>query len=164
MVNFNQETRKRCRHCKMNLPVPTSNARQAFCRRAATNRSTGIAAWRAKTRSSGRQPIAKSARNRSAGTLYADSGKTTHGSKNLEPAPETLISCGSASASDTVARSNRVCANFGIDQAIRANRARIVGPKRVLDVEIGGREKIVSPDGVVCYVTSLRRPAMKVAA
>jgi hypothetical protein len=42
--------------------------------------------------------------------------------------------------------------------------ARIVGPKRVLDVEIGGREKIVSPDGVVCYVTSLRRPAMKVAA
>lgn len=33
MVDFNQETRKRCRHCKMNLPEPTSNDRQAFCTR-----------------------------------------------------------------------------------------------------------------------------------
>ena len=31
MVDFNDETRKRCRHCKMKLPEPTSNERQAFC-------------------------------------------------------------------------------------------------------------------------------------
>jgi hypothetical protein len=33
MVDFEHETRKRCRHCKMNLSEPTSNARQAFCTR-----------------------------------------------------------------------------------------------------------------------------------
>ena len=31
MVDFNNETRKRCRHCKMRLPEPTSNEREAFC-------------------------------------------------------------------------------------------------------------------------------------
>ena len=31
MVDFNNETRRRCRHCKMNLPEPTSNEREAFC-------------------------------------------------------------------------------------------------------------------------------------
>ena len=43
---------------------------------------------------------------------------------------------------------------FDIERAIKANRARIAGPRRVLDAEIGansGRE-VVSPDGVVCYV------------
>jgi hypothetical protein len=33
MVDFKNETRKRCRHCKMRLPEPTSNERQAFCTR-----------------------------------------------------------------------------------------------------------------------------------
>ena len=33
MVDFNQETRKRCRHCQMNLPTPVTNAREAFCGR-----------------------------------------------------------------------------------------------------------------------------------
>ena len=33
MVDFTNETRKRCRHCKMRLPEPTSNERQAFCMR-----------------------------------------------------------------------------------------------------------------------------------
>ena len=33
MVDFNDETPKRCRHCKMKLPQPTSNERQAFCTR-----------------------------------------------------------------------------------------------------------------------------------
>ncbi len=37
MVDFNQETRKRCRHCKMRLPEPTSNERQAFCTRGCYN-------------------------------------------------------------------------------------------------------------------------------
>lgn len=32
MVDFKNETRKRCRHCKMKLPEPTSNERQAFCK------------------------------------------------------------------------------------------------------------------------------------
>jgi hypothetical protein len=31
MVDFENETRKRCRHCKMRLPEPTSNEREAFC-------------------------------------------------------------------------------------------------------------------------------------
>ena len=31
MVDFNDETRKRRRHCKMKLPEPTSNEREAFC-------------------------------------------------------------------------------------------------------------------------------------
>ena len=33
MVDFENQTRKRCRHCQMNLPVPVSNAREAFCGR-----------------------------------------------------------------------------------------------------------------------------------
>jgi hypothetical protein len=33
MVDFDNQTRKRCRHCKMDLPTPTSNAREAFCTR-----------------------------------------------------------------------------------------------------------------------------------
>jgi hypothetical protein len=31
MVDFDTQTRKRCRHCKMKLPEPTSNEREAFC-------------------------------------------------------------------------------------------------------------------------------------
>jgi hypothetical protein len=31
MVDFDTQTRKRCRHCKMNLPEPISNEREAFC-------------------------------------------------------------------------------------------------------------------------------------
>ena len=33
MVDFENQKRKRCRHCKMNLPTPTSNEREAFCTR-----------------------------------------------------------------------------------------------------------------------------------
>jgi hypothetical protein len=37
MVDFKHETRKRCRHCKMKLPEPTSNEREAFCTRGCYN-------------------------------------------------------------------------------------------------------------------------------
>ena len=37
MVDFDNQTRKRCRNCKMKLPEPTSNERQAFCTRGCYN-------------------------------------------------------------------------------------------------------------------------------
>jgi hypothetical protein len=38
MVDFKEtEMRKKCRHCRMRLPVPTSNEREAFCTRGCYN-------------------------------------------------------------------------------------------------------------------------------
>jgi hypothetical protein len=31
MVDFEHKTRERCRHCKMTLPEPLENEREAFC-------------------------------------------------------------------------------------------------------------------------------------
>ena len=31
MVDFENETRKQCRHCRMRLPEPVANEREAFC-------------------------------------------------------------------------------------------------------------------------------------
>ena len=70
MVDFNQETRKRCRHCKMRLPEPTSNERQAFCTRGCYNSfylhkcracEKPIEQPKRGTRSGGRNPDAHSA-------------------------------------------------------------------------------------------------------
>ncbi len=33
MVDFDNQTRKRCRHCQTNLPTPVTNEREAFCGR-----------------------------------------------------------------------------------------------------------------------------------
>ena len=169
MVDFKHETRKRCRHCRMRLPEPVVNEREAFCTRGCYQsfyRHRCLACEDKIERTTANRKICKKSKCRNAlaagegfGRYHADSGKTTHGSKNLEPAPETLISCGSASASGTVARSNRVCANFGIDQAIRANRVRIVGPKRVLDVEIGGWERIRRAGTRLAICPALAQPA-----
>ena len=174
MVDFDTQTRKRCRHCRMRLPEPVVNEREAFCTRGCYQsfyRHRCLACEDKIERTTANRKICKKSKCRNAlkagegfGRYHGDSVRTYQSHKNPELMQEVPVPQRPASASGTVARSNRVCANFGVDQAIRANRARIVGPKRVLDVEIGGQERVVSPDGVVCYVTSLRRPAMKAAA
>jgi hypothetical protein len=99
----------------MNLPKPTSNERQAFCTRGCYGSfylHRCLVCEDKIERTTANRKICKKSKCRNAlaageglGRYHADSGKTIHGSKNLEPAPETLISCGSASASGTVARS-----------------------------------------------------------
>jgi hypothetical protein len=169
MVDFNSQNRKRCRHCKMNLPEPTSNERQAFCTRGRYQSfylHRCIVCEKAIERTTANRKICKKSKCRNAlaaaegfGRYHADLARTYQSPKNPELMQKTLIPCGSASASDTVARSNRVCANFGIDQAIRANRARIVGPKRVLDVEIGGWERIRRAGARLAICPALAQPA-----
>jgi hypothetical protein len=168
------ETRKMCRHWRMRLPAPTSNKREAFCTKGCYGSfylHRCLVCEDKIERTTANRKICKKSKCRNAlkagegfGRYHADSARTYQSPKNPELMQEVPVPQRPASASGIVAGSNRVCANFGVDQAIRANRARIVGPKRVLDVEIGGRKTVVSPDGVVCYVTSLRRPAMKAAA
>jgi hypothetical protein len=100
------------------------------------------------------------------GWYYENSGKRSQSPKNLEPMQGTAVPQQVLGDSGTIEQTKRL-PRFGLQRAIRANRARIVAPRRVLDVELGassGREA-VSPDGVVCYVVRERKsPMLRVAA
>jgi hypothetical protein len=92
MVDFNNETRKRCRHCKMKLPEPTSNERQAFCTRGCYQSfylHRRIVCEKAIERTTANRKICKKSRCRNAlkagegfGRYHADSAQTTRASKN----------------------------------------------------------------------------------
>jgi hypothetical protein len=90
------EMRKKCRHCRMRLPAPTSNEREAFCTRGCYNSfylHRCLVCEDKIERTTANRKICKKSKCRNAlaagqgfGRYHADSGKTTHVSKNLEPA------------------------------------------------------------------------------
>jgi hypothetical protein len=116
MVDFKVETRKRCRHCKMKLPTPTGNEREAFCTRGCYNSfylHRCRVCEKSIERTTANRKICKRSKCRNAlkagegfGRYHADSAQTTRASKNPELMQNPLISCGSASASNTPDRTN----------------------------------------------------------
>jgi hypothetical protein len=116
MVDFDNQTRKRCRHCTMKLPEPVANEREAFCTRGCYKSfylHRCIVCEKAIERTTANRKICKKSKCRNAlatgeglGRYHADSGKTSPVSKNLELMQKPLISSGSASASDTDHRAN----------------------------------------------------------
>jgi hypothetical protein len=114
------EMRKKCRHCRMRLPAPTSNEREAFCTRGCYNSfylHRCLVCEKAIERTTANRKICKKSKCRNAlqagegfGRYHADSGKTSPASKNPELMQKPLISSGSASASNTVDQANKVFA------------------------------------------------------
>jgi hypothetical protein len=172
MVDFKEtEMRKMCRNpkCRSKLLTPVSNEREAFCCRGCYQSfylHRCIVCEDKIERTTANRKICKKSKCRNAlaagegfGWYHANSAKPSHVPKNLEPMLETAAAQQVLSASDTPGRAKRL-PRFGVERAIKANRARIVGPQRVLNAEIGassGRE-VVSPDGVVCYVIREKKP------
>ena len=171
MVDFDNQTRKRCRHCKMNLPEPTSNEREAFCtpgcyRSFYLHRC--LVCEDKIERTTANRKICKKSKCRNAlaaggfGRYQGSSVRTSISPKNPEPMQELPVPQGPGSASGTVEKANRALAGrepdrYDFDWAIKANRASIIGPPRVPNVEIGIGREVVSPDGVVCYVVRERK-------
>ena len=174
MTDFKEtEMRKKCRHCRMRLPVPTSNEREAFCTKGCYGSfylHRCLVCEDKIERTTANRKICKKSKCRNAlksgegfGRYHADSGRTYQSPKNPELMQEVPVPQRPASASDTVDRANRTLAGretnrYNVDWAIKANRASIIGPPRVLDVEIGIGREVVSPDGVVCYVVREKKP------
>jgi hypothetical protein len=116
MTDFKTETRKMCRNpkCRSKLPAPVSNAREAFCCRGCYSSfylHRCIVCEDKIERTTANRKICKKSKCRNAlavgegfGRFHANSTKTYQGTKNLEPTQETLIPCGSASASNRVER------------------------------------------------------------
>jgi hypothetical protein len=112
MVDFKNETRKRCRHCKMRLPEPTSNERQAFCTRGCYGsfylhrcRVCEAALSKAKGRP---RVICKKAKCRNAWNAgegfgkYATANFSSQVSKNPEKSSKNAMDVGPFGASGTV--------------------------------------------------------------
>ena len=105
-----------CRYCRMKLPTPTSNEREAFCTRGCYRSfylHRCIVCEKAIKRTTANRKICKRSKCRNAlgagegfGRYHADSIKTTRVSQNLELMQKSLIPCGSASAFDTLDRTN----------------------------------------------------------
>jgi hypothetical protein len=120
MVDFEQATRKRCRHCKMKLPKPVVSEREAFCTRGCHQSfylHRCIACEGKIERTTANRKVCKKSKCRNAlaagrgfGRYHADSARTSPASKNIELMQKPLIPCGSASASDTVDRTNEAYA------------------------------------------------------
>jgi hypothetical protein len=116
MVDFNQETRKRCRHCKMKLPTPTGNEREAFCTRGCYNSfylHRCRVCEKAIERTTANRKICKRSKCRNAlaagegfGRYHADSAKTSPVSKNPELMQKSAAAQAVFSASDTGDRVN----------------------------------------------------------
>ena len=116
MVDFDNQNRKRCRHCKINLPEPTSNERQAFCTRGCygsfyLHRCRVCEA--ALPKSKGRpRVICKKAKCRNAWNAgegfgkYATANFSSQVSKNPEKSFRNAMDIDVFSGSDTVDRPN----------------------------------------------------------
>jgi hypothetical protein len=114
MVDFDNETRKRCRHCKMNLPTPGSNEREAFCTRGCYRSfylHRCLVCEKSIERTTANRKICKKSKCRNAlkagegfGRYHADSTRTYQSFKNPELMQEVPVPQRSASASDTVDR------------------------------------------------------------
>jgi hypothetical protein len=108
MVDFKHETRKRCRHCKMNLPTPTGNEREAFfylhrC----------MVCEKPIERTTANRKICKRSKCRNAlkaglgfGRYHTNSTKTYQSLKNPELMREVPVPQRSASTSGTVDQAN----------------------------------------------------------
>ena len=117
MTDFKEtEMRKMCRYCRMRLPTPTSKEREAFCTKGCYGSfylHRCLVCEGKIERTTANRKICKKSKCRNAlkagegfGRYHADSAKTSPVSKNPELMQKPLISCGSASASDTVGRTN----------------------------------------------------------
>jgi hypothetical protein len=116
MVDFKNETRKRCRHCKMNLPEPTGNERQAFCTRGCCNSfylHRCIVCEDKIERTTANRKICKKSKCRNAlaageglGRYHGNPAKTYQPPKNLEPMRETAAAQSIFCASGTPDRLN----------------------------------------------------------
>jgi hypothetical protein len=115
MVDFDQATRKRCRHCKMRLPEPTSNEREAFCTRGCYRSfflHRCIVCEKPIERTTASRKICKKSDCRSAlraglgfGRYHGNSTKTYQSLKNAELMQEVPLPQRSASASEPVEKS-----------------------------------------------------------
>jgi hypothetical protein len=114
MVDFDSQTRKRCRHCRMRLPEPVVNEREAFCTRGCYQsfyrHRCGVCEHKIE-RTTANRKICKKSKCRNAlaagegfGRYHADSAQTTPRPKNPELMQEVPVPHRSASASGTVAR------------------------------------------------------------
>jgi hypothetical protein len=114
------EMRKMCRYCRMRLPTPTSNEREAFCTKGCYGSfylHRCLVCEGKIERTTANRKICKKSKCRNAlkagegfGRYHADSAKTSPVSKNPELMQKPLISCGSASASDTVDQAGKAFA------------------------------------------------------
>jgi hypothetical protein len=108
--------RKPCRHCKMTLPTPTSNEREAFCTRGCYNsfylHRCRVCEKPIEQKSGQQRFVCKRAKCRNAWKGHEGFGKyakvdsASSPSKNASIAQETLILSGSASTSGAVDRAN----------------------------------------------------------
>ena len=120
MVDFDIQTRKRCRHCRMRLPEPVVNEREAFCTRGCygsfyLHRCRVCEA--ALPKSKGRpRVICKKAKCRNAWNAgegfgkYATANFSSQASKNPEKSPRNAMDIDVFSASDTVDQAGKAYA------------------------------------------------------
>ena len=117
MVDFTETAmRKRCRHCKTNLPTPTSNERDAFCTRGCYGSfylHRCLVCEKPIERTTANRKICKRSKCRNAlasgagfGRYRADLAKTSPSLKNPELMQEVPVPQRSASASGTVDQAN----------------------------------------------------------
>ena len=117
MTDFKEtEMRKMCRYCRMKLPTPTSNERQAFCTRGCYGSfylHRCLVCEKPIERTTANRKICKRSKCRSAlkagegfGRYHADSAQTTHGPKNPELMQEAAAGEAVLSASETLDRTN----------------------------------------------------------
>jgi hypothetical protein len=144
--------RKMCRNpkCRSRLPKPVSNARQAFCTRGCNTqfyRTRCLICEGLMERKTERQLICGKRKCRNA--LQSRS-----------------LPLGQYGSRDVISPSKKPVIK-GPKQALKPDRPRpwrlfrggIVGPTRATEAELIARRhwrEVVSPDGVRCYVTSLR--------
>ena len=151
MVEFNQETRKFCRNpkCRMKLPKPVSNPREAFCARGCHSsfyRPRCLICEGQMERKTDRQLIC--------------------GKRKCRNALQSLsLRLGQYGSRDVISPSKKPV-NKGPKRVLKPGRPRpwrpfrggIVGPAHVIQAEVITRRhwgEVVSPDGVRCYVTSV---------
>jgi hypothetical protein len=153
MVQFDQEVRHYCRspRCRSKLPAPVANEREAFCTRGCHRqfyRSRCLICEGPMERKTERQFICSKRKCRNA--LQSRS-----------------LPLGQYGTGDVISPSKKPV-NKGLKQALKPDRPRpwrpfrggIVGPARVIEAEVIARRvwrEVTSPDGVRCYITSLRR-------
>jgi hypothetical protein len=146
VTEFKQETRTYCRNprCRMKLPAPVSNEREAFCARGC---HTSFYLHRCRVcegpldRKSESQKVCRKAKCRSAWRAGSGFGRY-HGSPSVVSTPKNPINTGSKS---------RLTADRGIEWAIAVNSARIRAPRHVLNAVFGRvpvRDEAAEPERV----------------
>jgi hypothetical protein len=155
MVEFTETAmRKMCRNpkCRSKLPTPVSNEREAFCTRGCHTqfyRTRCLICEGHLERKTERQLIC--------------------GKRKCRNALQARSFCLGQYGSRDVVSPSKKPVNKGRKQALKPDRPRswgpfrggIVGPAHVIEAEVNARRdwhEVVSPDGVRCYLTSLRRP------